>query len=100
MPIENSVFPNGSLSAEWRKRAEEELNETSENIKHEIFALRVMVQSKCDNHLEHRYNWYFSVDDKNLIVPSDDAFLLRFLRARKFDSKKAFHMVIDNPETK
>ncbi|XP_044266194.1 alpha-tocopherol transfer protein-like [Tribolium madens] len=91
MPIENSVMvlplrqslatvgdPNGSfsLSAERKKQAEEELNETPENLKQELFALRQMVQN-----------------DTNLNIPDDDAFLLRFLRARKFDSKKAFHML-------
>ncbi|CAH1367978.1 hypothetical protein MTP99_009372 [Tenebrio molitor] len=89
MPIENSVpisplrqslacvgDPSGSFNAEWQKRAEEELNETPENLKQEVFALRQMVQN-----------------DTNLSVPNDDAFLLRFLRARKFDSKKAFYMV-------
>lgn len=32
-------------------------------------------------------------DDVNLKVPDDEGFLLRFLRARKFDSQKAFAMV-------
>ncbi|RZC38378.1 alpha-tocopherol transfer protein-like [Asbolus verrucosus] len=91
MPIENSVSisplrqspasvgdPSGSISfnAEWQKTAEEELNETPENLKQEVFALRQMVQN-----------------DTSLNVLEDDAFLLRFLRARKFDSKKAFHML-------
>ena len=60
MPIENSVTvsplrqslatgdPSGSFSfdAEWQKRAEEELNETPENVIQELFALRQMVISK------------------------------------------------------
>lgn len=61
MPIENSLTvsplrqslasvgdPNGSfsLNAERKKQAEEELNETPENLKQEVFALRQMVQSK------------------------------------------------------
>lgn len=62
MPIENSVpisplrqslacvgDPSGSFNAEWQKRAEEELNETPENLKQEVFALRQMVQSKLYN---------------------------------------------------
>jgi hypothetical protein len=62
MPIENSVpisplrqslacvgDPGGSFNAEWQKRAEEELNETPENLKQEVFALRQMVQSKLYN---------------------------------------------------
>lgn len=32
-------------------------------------------------------------DDVNLNVPDEEEFLLRFLRARKFDSQKAFTMV-------
>lgn len=34
--------------------------------------------------------------DENLFVPTSDAFLLKFLRARKFNAQKAFHMVSFN----
>ncbi|XP_018563232.2 alpha-tocopherol transfer protein-like [Anoplophora glabripennis] len=58
------------------ERAEKELNESPEVYKRELEALRLMVKN-----------------DPNLSVPDSDQFLLRFLRARKFDSKKAFHMI-------
>ncbi|KAJ8965185.1 hypothetical protein NQ314_004328 [Rhamnusium bicolor] len=84
LPLRNSLAgvvgknPHGSflMDSEWQKRAEEELNETPEIYKRELEALRLMVKN-----------------DPNLSVPDNDQFLLRFLRARKFDSKKAFHML-------
>lgn len=36
--------PNGSFEIDWQKRAEEELNETPENLKQKTFALRHMIQ--------------------------------------------------------
>ncbi|KAL3280645.1 hypothetical protein HHI36_003881 [Cryptolaemus montrouzieri] len=67
---------NKILNIEFQKKAEEELHETPENYKKEITALRAMITK-----------------DENLNVPDDEEFLLRFLRARKFDSKKAFNMM-------
>nr|CAI5824974.1 unnamed protein product [Callosobruchus analis] len=64
------------LNAEWQQRAAEELNETPEVLERELRALKQFVK-----------------DDTNLSVPEGDDFLIRFLRARKFDSKKAFHMI-------
>nr|CAD7455543.1 unnamed protein product [Timema tahoe] len=64
------------LSAEWVQRASEELNEKPEKIHDDINTLRSMI-----------------VAETNLHVPADDAFLLRFLRARKFNCTKAFHML-------
>ncbi|KAK9878609.1 hypothetical protein WA026_022870 [Henosepilachna vigintioctopunctata] len=64
------------LSIEYRKKAEEELNETPDNFKKEMMELRAQIMK-----------------DTNLIVPNNEDFLLRFLRARKFDSKKAFNMM-------
>ncbi|KAJ8975851.1 hypothetical protein NQ317_017345, partial [Molorchus minor] len=54
----------------------EELNENPEIFKRELAALRMMVKN-----------------DPNFSIPDNDQFLLRFLSARKFDSKKAFHML-------
>ncbi|CAH1175807.1 unnamed protein product [Phaedon cochleariae] len=70
--------PDGSISGdqEWLRRAEEELGETPEVFQRELDALRSMLQN-----------------DTNIRVPDHDKFLVRFLRARKFDSKKAFHML-------
>lgn len=64
------------LETEWRLRAEKELNETQENSQLEMQTLNNLV-----------------INDPNLRVPNTDEFLLRFLRARKFDSKKAFQML-------
>nr|CAD7400910.1 unnamed protein product [Timema cristinae] len=64
------------LSAEWIQRASEELNEKPEKVHDDINTLRSMI-----------------VAETNLHVPADDAFLLRFLRARKFNCTKAFHML-------
>nr|CAD7195389.1 unnamed protein product [Timema douglasi] len=64
------------LSAEWVQRASEELNEKPEKVQDDINTLRSMI-----------------VAETNLHVPADDAFLLRFLRARKFNCTKAFHML-------
>nr|XP_023025585.1 alpha-tocopherol transfer protein-like [Leptinotarsa decemlineata] len=71
--------PDGSISkdsSDWIRIAEEELHETPDIFKRELAALRRMVEN-----------------DTNLAVPNYDQFLVRFLRARKFDSKKAFHML-------
>ncbi|XP_072387248.1 alpha-tocopherol transfer protein-like [Diabrotica undecimpunctata] len=81
MPLENSACSEHSsgikpLDGEWKQRAEEELNETPEVFKRELAALRRMVEN-----------------DTNLTVPNTDEFLMRFLRARKCDSTKAFHML-------
>ncbi|XP_057662649.1 alpha-tocopherol transfer protein-like [Diorhabda carinulata] len=65
-----------SLKGEWQQRAEKELNENPEVFRRELAALRRMVGN-----------------DSNLAVPNTDEFLVRFLRARKFDSTKAFHML-------
>lgn len=64
------------LDGEWQQRAEEELNENPEVFRRELAALRRLVEN-----------------DSNLTVPNIDEFLVRFLRARKFDSTKAFHML-------
>ncbi|XP_017771839.1 PREDICTED: clavesin-1-like [Nicrophorus vespilloides] len=64
------------LDREWQERAEEELKETPERYKQELAALKALV-----------------LNDTNLNVPKEDAFLTRFLRARKFDNKKAFNML-------
>lgn len=68
-----SVF---SLSQALEKKAEKELMEKPEWRARDIQALREMLQ-----------------EEPNLIVPSDDAFLLRFLRARKFDYDRAFRLI-------
>ncbi|XP_066254794.1 alpha-tocopherol transfer protein-like [Euwallacea similis] len=64
------------MDGEWRLRAESELNETPERHEAEM-------RSMCD----------LVLNDRNLVVPNASEFLLRFLRARKFNSSKAFQML-------
>ncbi|XP_022908344.1 alpha-tocopherol transfer protein-like [Onthophagus taurus] len=65
-----------NLEEEWLKIAAEELGENPEKRKQEIAAVKLMI-----------------MNDPNISIPNEDNFLLRFLRARKFDSKKAFQMI-------
>ncbi|CAG9769076.1 unnamed protein product [Ceutorhynchus assimilis] len=64
------------LETEWRLRAEKELNETPENYLVEMQTLQDLI-----------------LNDSNLTVPNTNEFPLRFLRARKFNSTKAFQML-------
>ncbi|XP_046989790.1 clavesin-2-like [Schistocerca americana] len=68
--------PPPQLPPEWQRRAQEELNERPDTLRQDIDTFRSMV-----------------VAEKNLHVRTDDDFLLRFLRARKFNCAKAFHML-------
>ncbi|XP_068084830.1 clavesin-2-like [Anabrus simplex] len=68
--------PTEQLAPEWQQRAADELNETPETARQELESFRNMVAAEA-----------------NLHVRTDDAFLLRFLRARKFNCTKAFHML-------
>ncbi|XP_030766878.1 alpha-tocopherol transfer protein-like [Sitophilus oryzae] len=74
--LSNNLMGPAVLETEWRLRAEKELNETQENYLIEMQTLKTLV-----------------INDTNLQVPNVDEFLLRFLRARKFNSKKAFQML-------
>ncbi|KAK3087066.1 hypothetical protein FSP39_001176 [Pinctada imbricata] len=66
-----------TLSPELIKKAEEELNEKAEWRSRDIQALREMVLKQKDLHCR-----------------TDDAFLLRFLRAKKFDYDRAFNLLL------
>ncbi|XP_077989663.1 alpha-tocopherol transfer protein-like [Glandiceps talaboti] len=72
-----------SLSPELLEKAEKELNEKPQWRQRDIDALRDM--------LEKRPDIYFR---------SDDAFLLRFLRAKKFDYDRAFQMLVNYYEVR
>uniref|UniRef100_A0A1Y1LTY1 CRAL-TRIO domain-containing protein n=1 Tax=Photinus pyralis TaxID=7054 RepID=A0A1Y1LTY1_PHOPY len=83
MELESSIhktfsdsFKKHTLNPAFLQVAEDELNETPENYKQQLNLLRLLV-----------------ANDKNLRLPEDDAFLIRFLRAKKFDGHKAFHML-------
>lgn len=65
------------LSPELVKKAQEELNEKPEWRSRDIQALREMVQK-----------------EKALRIRTDDAYLLRFLRAKKFDYERAFNLIM------
>ena len=62
---------------EFRDKAEKELGEKADEVTGKIKHLRQLVND-CDNILPTRI---------------DDAFLLRFLRVKKFDVDKSFKMV-------
>ncbi|XP_021922038.1 clavesin-2-like isoform X1 [Zootermopsis nevadensis] len=64
------------LSPEWADKAAVELNEKPETVQTNISSLRSMVLAETHLH-----------------VRTDDAFLLRFLRARKFNCAEAFRML-------
>lgn len=93
--FEKLQSPTKELNTEWRQRAEEELNETPENYKQRTNALRLQVLSKYPDRKSPNGGDERGIvaDDVNLNVPDEEEFLLRFLRARKFDSQKAFTMV-------
>ncbi|XP_058418636.1 alpha-tocopherol transfer protein-like isoform X2 [Diceros bicornis minor] len=68
-----------SLSEELVMKAREELQEKPEWRLRDVQALRDMVRKECPN----------------LSTSLDDAFLLRFLRARKFDYDRALQLLIN-----
>ncbi|GFT17093.1 alpha-tocopherol transfer protein-like [Nephila pilipes] len=72
----NITFDNSALSPELLEKAERELMEKPSWRDRDIQALRDMIS-----------------DDPDLVSRSDDAFLLRFLRARKFDYTRSFGLV-------
>ncbi|CAL1273965.1 unnamed protein product [Larinioides sclopetarius] len=72
----NETFDNSSLSTELLEKAERELMEKPSWRDRDIQALRDMIS-----------------DDPDLVSRSDDAFLLRFLRARKFDYTRSFTLL-------
>ncbi|XP_029650679.1 alpha-tocopherol transfer protein-like [Octopus sinensis] len=67
-----------TLTPELIKKAEKELNEKPQWRERDIQALRDMVNKQQD-----------------LFARTDDAFLLRFLRARKFDYDRAFSLLLN-----
>ncbi|KAK5646338.1 hypothetical protein RI129_004802 [Pyrocoelia pectoralis] len=69
-------FKKSTLNPTFLHIAEDELHETPENYKQQLKLLHLLV-----------------ANDKNLVLPDDDDFFIRFLRAKKFDSQKAFHML-------
>lgn len=64
------------LEQEWRDRAQEELQEKAEWRDRDIQALRDLVEK-----------------EENFMCDTSDAFLIRFLRAKKFDYEASFKML-------
>lgn len=86
------------MDVEWRLRAENELNETTDKYETEKEAMRDLVLSILYSQFSC---WTIDFikksfsEDPNLSVPNNHEFLIRFLRARKFNSLKAFQMVCE-----
>lgn len=74
--LKNSHLDTEHLSMEWQKRAQEELQEKEEWRERDIQALRELVEA-----------------EEGLMCSTSDQFLVRFLRAKKFDYEKSFKMV-------
>ncbi|XP_021376046.1 alpha-tocopherol transfer protein-like [Mizuhopecten yessoensis] len=72
-----------TLSPELIAKAEKELNEKAQWRSRDIQALREMVLKQRD-----------------LKIRTDDAFLLRFLRAKKFDYERAFQLIMTHYKMK
>lgn len=74
--LKTSHLELAPLSGEWEKRAQEELQEKVEWRDRDIQALRELVEA-----------------EEGLLCSTSDQFLIRFLRAKKFDYEKSFKMV-------
>ncbi|XP_054718518.1 alpha-tocopherol transfer protein-like [Uloborus diversus] len=72
----SDVYDNSALTPELLQKAESELMEKPSWRDRDIQALRDMIS-----------------DDPDLVSRTDDAFLLRFLRARKFDYNRSFSLL-------
>ncbi|XP_061183887.1 alpha-tocopherol transfer protein-like [Saccostrea echinata] len=72
-----------TLSPELIQKAEKELNEKAEWRNRDIQALRDMVNK-----------------NKELQIRTDDVFLLRFLRAKKFDYDRAYNLILTHFQMK
>ncbi|XP_055709444.1 clavesin-2-like isoform X2 [Phlebotomus papatasi] len=70
---------NNNLDVEWREKAEKELGESSEISRTALKQFRHLLRINREN---VPFGW------------RDDAFLLRFLRAKKFDVDKAYRMTL------
>jgi len=75
-PLGRPPLDIGDLSVEWQQRAQDEIQEKAEWRQRDIQALRDLVLA-----------------EQNLGCATDDQFLLRFLRAKKFDYEKSFKML-------